>query len=661
MKGPGSGDGKTLAALAAGLCQDAGVHLEIHDGEWVWDAARRVIFVSSQTLDAGGPDYCAGILSREVGHYFLTRQHLFALGMGVPQTEAMDPGWAKIGGAFRETKAANKPMFPEAMRPPADGGDTGDKQADPLGWRPPKTIAGVTDYRSLPASTALLLALDQTRVERWMVERYPGTVPWLRLVGEQPTDIDPGLPSVLQFAKACAMEPSLGWRPPEGLDPAIVDALAITRLARQTYATIGPPTSLEAPAEDLTARYRAEVQPALLVNSWLPERWEQAVRLEAYNAFRLAEAMIFPAAARLMGRDITHLERCLMCDPSALEQARKQMGEKAFRRWLAKAIRTGRGLSGAGTQPAPAWLSRLVRALLDEAIERGRPSALLDRVRGRADDGAPALPPARPLTWRWGKQDAYAEAYRRVGPQVQTLTQHLEQILRPRQRLQERSGYPSGRRVNLRRLMAFEADPRRYAELWNRSTIPDRRSVAVSLLVDLSGSMRNEKAQAALLGTVLLVETLARLDVPFAVNGFQDVLVPLVGFGEGLTPTSRKALSELTQEVKGSRRGGNNQPDYNDDGPCLLDAAKQLLGWSASSRLLIVVSDGAPEGRRSGAEDLTQAVACLADEPLGLVALGLGPGTAHVTRFYADAVADVPIDRFAQEIGRLIERIVLGS
>ena len=48
------------------------------------------------------------------------------------------------------------------------------------------------------------------------------------------------------------------------------------------------------------------------------------------------------------------------------------------------------------------------------------------------------------------------------------------------------------------------------------------------------------------------------------------------------------------------------------------------------------------------------------ERDLRLVALGLGPETGHVSTFYPEAVANVPLPKFAETIGRLIENVLLG-
>ena len=586
----GDTDAATLSTLAAGLCQDAGVALEVHPDRWAWDPVRRVIKVPAKDLDEHGPDYCAGILSREVGHYFLSRHHLFAI-----------------------------------------------------------------DFPSPLAASALLTALDAPRAERWIRARYPGTRPWLAMVPRPPDLIRPDLPAFVQFVLACATEHTWLGQPARTLDERVVEALEITRPARQFYARVSPPITLEAPEDPVTyERYREEVAPFLINPMWLPSRWEQCVQLTALDALILAEETILPIAEQLLGDDLRQIERYLMADPNKLAEYRRMLEEGRLQLVF--------GDTSLPYQRPPAWMQAIAQELLDAAISGGQPLAMMTGRSQQERAGWSRLPEFDdPLEMDWRPAGSYELALSQIHGQVHQLSQHLGEILRPRKRLRETAGYPSGRRVEMRRVMQFEADPRRYNELWIRSTIPDRRSVAISLLVDLSGSMRGQKSRAALLGTILLAETLHNLEIPFAINGFQDVLIPLAEFGDGLGPETRKNIAELTQEVIGTRRGGNNRPDYNDDGPCLLTAADQLTAHPASHRILIVVSDGLPEGRRSNVNDLKKAVLMLKDPqvPLELIGLGLGPNTGHVTQFYPEAKANISVDRFSAEIGALIEKLVL--
>src|SRR4051794_16369343 len=73
-----------LSALAAGLCQDAGRGVGLGPRGW-WAAARRALVVAEAALRARGADWCAAVLAHEVGHYFVTRHHLFAVPFPLPE------------------------------------------------------------------------------------------------------------------------------------------------------------------------------------------------------------------------------------------------------------------------------------------------------------------------------------------------------------------------------------------------------------------------------------------------------------------------------------------------------------------------------------------------------------------------------------------------
>jgi len=211
--------------------------------------------------------------------------------------------------------------------------------------------------------------------------------------------------------------------------------------------------------------------------------------------------------------------------------------------------------------------------------------------------------------------------------------------------------------------LAVEAGRRRENEVWRRKTIPERRHAAVLVLIDLSGAMSGDRIEAALAGTVLLVETLRHARIPFAAYGFQDVLIPFCEFDDRLTETHQQALMDMRSEVEGTRDGGNNQPLYNDDGPCLSHAAEILLDHAASDPILIAVSDGLPEGSHSDTDDLHAVVQRLttSTHALELIGVGLGPNTEHVLEFYPNAIANVPLESFADALGDLLEQRLLGA
>ncbi len=620
-----------LAALAAGLCQDTQIGILIHQGPWAWDPSRRLIKVPEEDLQRYGTDYCAGRLADEVGHFFLTRFDQVA----EEQEELAYGHWLEA-----EEELLSFPGMEES-------------------WRIPEGALSYWSFPSHLAARALMAALEIPRVESWMSARYPGTGRWFQRVAKEEPPPEPWLPSFLLFCRACSAEGRRSWLPSEeelSLPIRVRNVLARTREARRAYANTLPAAELELPKPDpkATARLYA-LQPEAL--AWT--RWEQIARSSALEALQLAEEEILPAAMELIDADLSFLEDHLRERPELRREARDPLSER-MSDLFQKIWKDGRVIRHSG--PPPWDLQQLSLSMLEQLLESELPLVLFDSPAPLHWDGPQIFLPGPPLEWDWGQRSAYDEAYDKVSSQVEQLLKHLESILIPRERLREKSGYPSGRRIDLRRAMAFEADPRRYQSLWIRSSIPDRRNIAISLLIDLSGSMEGEKAISAVLGTILMAETLVRLKTPFEVNGFQDLLIPFCGFGEPFTDSVRSSIVEMPLEVEGNRPGGNNLPIYNDDGPCLMSAAERLIEHPASDRLMIVVSDGLPEGRHSNADDLRRVIEELTQPgvPLQLIALGLGPKTHHVNGFYPEAVADVPVDHFADEIGAIIERVLLA-
>lgn len=616
-----------LATLASGLCLDAQLRIRIAEGQgWSWHPIDRVITLEAADIRRLGVEACAGVVAHEVGHHLITRAQLFPL------------------------------PFP--------------------------------DFR---AAMMLLNGLEDPRVETWIKRRYPGTAPWIDEANASLLDRPSDYGTFMEFVLQCASEEQRGWRaaPPrlaERFPEGVSEALEQTRGARRRYAETLPSAELDVPASrqaQLRRRYLAEVAPRLALRAArvVPHPGEQQVRLSALQALDLAAREVFPVARQLYRRDVDQLASSL-----ASSKARREAGEKALadrdleqligvRRAAAEDAAAGRG---APPRAEHTELAERIQAQLMESLERqlqelaeglGRPGpggvrvliegppprGLRPRGRARLKPWDRRLPPIR-LRWQ---EDDYDLIYARIASQLHPLSEAVRRLLRPRQRMGRRSGYPTGQRVDLRRLMAFEADPRGYDKLWQRSTIPIRHRTEVLLLVDLSGSMQGDKTEAALAGTILCSEMLSSLKVPFAVIGFQDELVPLLDFDQPFSQAARRRLLEIRSEVMGTRSGGNNRPDFNDDGPCLAEAAALLLARPAQDHILIAISDGLPEGRRSTAEDLRQAVASLsAEQSLSLIGVGLGPDTGHVSDYYPSAIANVPVERFAHEMGRLLEALV---
>ncbi|MES9831887.1 MAG: hypothetical protein ABW139_06545 [Candidatus Thiodiazotropha sp. DIVDIV] len=607
-----------LHALAAGLCQSAGIGLQISDTEWAWNPVDRVLTVAADSLRDYGPLYCAGFVGHEVGHIFVSRYPLF-------------------------------------------------KHKGPLAIEP---------------AYNLLNALEDPRSDTWIGQRYPGVRRWLTPIRQESLghQLSDKIPDFLKFCLECTREPSRGWLPAEkgSLPNEVAEALYKTRDARRAYIEELPSVYWQEREHDQSVVdfYHTQVLPCLRY----PEEdraqsyREMVVQCSAWRAMHLAYEIVFPAAEGLLQSDMECMASA-MSAATELEQSAQalltQMSEQMLKRLLEKLFSSLRG--AAGLTPAPEHLIELAKTILFRLLQhlqsQFESSPAVDGMGINIRPGAGRWGLHRPPTDRPSTREGHASppksyeaVFQQVQPQIDMLVRDLNRILLPQKRLRERNGYPSGTSIDLRRLMAFDANPHDYRTLWRRKSVPNRHRTIVSLLVDLSGSMAFDKDEAALAGTVVVAETLSRLGIDFSIDGFQDELIPLCSFGTGLTEDVRRNLEGIPLEARGARPGGHNQYEFNDDGPCLAEAAVNLFDQSASDRFLIVISDGGPEGSRSQPEDLERVASELESRTdLELFGVGIGPGTEHVNKYYSQAIANVPVEQFAERLGVLIHEIVLGN
>lgn len=496
--------------------------------------------------------------------------------------------------------------------------------------------------RRRPGLPSLLNALEDCRIEAWLARRFPGVGPWIDLYNDRLfPDRGQDLREFPFFQQFCLGSIREWWQERDErrvADP-VRAALDATREARRRFVEAQPPTSPDVPWAMVRAYDEGPLPKrfAALDRAAVPDGFEKAVRSAAWQAWRVVWLDIRPAYEALLDKDpdgkaqLTEAERRFLSqtsgivDPSAPRRGRRPAG-------LAPGeLPVGPPVSG----PLPPGgtvteLSPEERAALDAAV---------------------AADPA----------DRWAEALREVEPLVERLAGDLERVLRPVSYPRWLSGYASGARVDLRVAMSAEIQPGAYTRMWQRKTLPDKRDPAFWLLLDLSGSMSGANIEHGFKGVVLLASVLDRLGIPFAVSGFQDVVIPFKEMSDPLDPLVKKRLGTMPLEVSRSRPGGRNRPEHNWDGPVLKDIAERLSDWPAATPILVVVSDGVPSGPSDGERALHQAVATVLSSGITLLGIGLGPGTGHVARYYPDAIADVPLQSFAAALGARVDQLLRGA
>jgi hypothetical protein len=255
-------------------------------------------------------------------------------------------------------------------------------------------------------------------------------------------------------------------------------------------------------------------------------------------------------------------------------------------------------------------------------------------------------------------KNSYERARQEVLPVIGKLENDLREIFVKRRSSKWQSGFKVGKRIDIKKRIQEKAKGVSAVESrsWQKRERPLEKDYAISLLVDLSNSMRGEKIQETFKATVALAEVLNRLSINLEILGFHDEIREYQKFGNGLDKDTREKMGEVLQEVS------TNHALYNDDGWALGQASKRLEEQKAAEKFLIVLSDGIPEpsNRHSGIEyDLGRVVSKISDETdQKLIGLGIGSGTNHVEKFYPSSVAGVGVKEMSQKLSDLIREVI---
>ncbi|HME26187.1 MAG TPA: hypothetical protein VKI44_33475 [Acetobacteraceae bacterium] len=507
-----------------------------------------------------------------------------------------------------------------------------------------------------------LNAVEETRVHGFLRTRLPGTQTYLDALFavDDPPDVEELESEAVAFLAATAMwdrHPSL---PFIAAFPGAAKAFRRTQTARLRYARTLPPGDL-VPLPNLFDRYQTLVRHRLAAEASdgvVP--LEAEVRCAAAAALNIFNGQIWPEVLSLAARDTSRIAWSLENDPElrdgaqhAIERGEERVARDLARRAL-RACTQDRGITVVPDMPADTPLHKLATELFRRYLEGLPPpeetrAARLSGSKDKLGDAGLRRTKAR---------GAPAPEGTSSDEDWQCARTALVDVLRraiPRQPSRWMSGYHSGAAVDLDRVMRVAATGRHTDRIWLRRSA-ELPQLAALLLVDLSGSMAGPKVAAAVTATRALSAALAEVrGISWCVLGFQDRVIPFIDFGERAGLGALARIDEMTAEVAGNRSGGNNQPRYNDDGPCLLQASARLEARHERHRLLMVISDGHPEGRHSGRDDLHTAVAKVqAAAGMTLVGLGLGPSTGHVTRYYPVSRANVALSDLAPALGQLL-------
>ena len=184
---------------------------------------------------------------------------------------------------------------------------------------------------------------------------------------------------------------------------------------------------------------------------------------------------------------------------------------------------------------------------------------------------------------------------------------------------------------------------------------------AVSILIDMSGSMSGDKALYATGAAVLMNKVFQVLQLPLEISGFTDCcLEETVPLQYIYKPFSNLFLSkeELISRIGASSRCMTGNPD----GENILYSYNSLLKRKEKKRLLIVMSDGQPAAtkRTSGLGRFTKQIIEEIEARKQVEIYGLGLCTYSVKEYYTQCSVIKEASEIPDRLLELIQRKLLS-
>lgn len=255
-------------------------------------------------------------------------------------------------------------------------------------------------------------------------------------------------------------------------------------------------------------------------------------------------------------------------------------------------------------------------------------------------------------------ENIYEATRREVLPIIDALENDLREIFVARRAHNWESGYRTGKRIDIKKRIQEKAKGISAVEshAWQRRELPQEKDYAITLLVDLSGSMQGQKIRETFKGAVVLAEVLNRLSIQTEVLGFNDKLYEYQDYGQDMNREVREVMGGMLREVSSS--GAR----YNDDGWAVEQASERLARQKAKEKFLFVLSDGEPvpssahSARRYELSGVIERV--MKDTDQKLIGLGIGSGTGHVEDYYPNSVANISVRQMPDKLADVIREAI---
>ena len=259
-----------------------------------------------------------------------------------------------------------------------------------------------------------------------------------------------------------------------------------------------------------------------------------------------------------------------------------------------------------------------------------------------------------------------SEYKRRVSDKLvsqENFAQQVRRLIQIRAKVQTQYGTKRGK-LDQSRLSRICFDAPGFNERVFKTRIENKTlDAAITVLVDMSGSMGGDKAYYALASTVLLNEVCSTLNIPLEIIGFTDGYtsfssVAPVMFVYKAFSDLKVSEDALIHDFSTSSRYMNGNPD----GENILWTHDRLIKRKEKKKIMVVMSDGSPAASKSswGLEGFTKKVIREIEAGRKVDIYGLGLCSDSVKHYYkAHDVVFIP-QEIPSKLLSLIERKVLS-
>jgi uncharacterized protein YegL len=446
-----------------------------------------------------------------------------------------------------------------------------------------------------PEVQLLLNAVEDVRIENWLVHRYPGSVPWKQICDERAAQYAHHTPEqaakeppaiaflrgVLLFGETAQISDALPSVVKEALEE-VRPALKLAFNCVPPAAAVGA-VSVNALYEShpVARRYRELDR----VNE--PSSFEKWVRIMQASMWVHVSERVLPVFMRLV----------------------KQFGCPSQPQ--SRTVVVTHGAPSQGKERSPAELKRALRAELTN-----------------------------------GGSGRYMETVQKYTEQIRAITETLQLLLPNHRGLRHIRKCPSGDRLDLRVAAQFEADPRLHDQLWmqrRRRTLPDPAFVFV---MDRSGSMQGDsKSTAAFESLVLLRETCERVGVPFSVIMFNRDPELIHDWEQRNDEAAQAALSAILHASGGTSIAA-----------AMRCALKNIEHRPERDRFLFLMTDGSVGEREKYAVKKLKHEAAL--DGITIMAFGVGQEGDDIAEMFPEAELINHAEALPEALSRSLVRAI---